>query len=91
MAKYESFFLISSHLFSMHKIIIMFSRIFTNGLDPPTRHTHYDGICRNIMRNNSAASDNAIISDCYPRHNNGIKTNMHVIADSNFPKEIDIG
>ena len=27
MAKYESFFLISSHLFSMHKIIIMFSRI----------------------------------------------------------------
>lgn len=91
MAKYESFFLISSHLFSMHKIIIMFSRIFTNGLDHPTRHTHYDGICRNIMRNNSAASDNAIIPDCYPRHNNGIKTNMHVIADSNFPKEIDIG
>lgn len=91
MAKYESFFLISSHLFSMHKIIIMFSRIFTNGLDHPTRHTHYDGICRNIMRNNSAASDNAIISDCYPRHNNSIKTNMHVIADSNFPKEIDIG
>lgn len=91
MAKYESFFLISSHLFSMHKIIIMFSRIFTNGLDHPTRHTHYDGICRNIMRNNSAASDNAIISDCYHRHNNGIKTNMHVIADSNFPKEIDIG
>lgn len=43
------------------------------------------------MRNNSAASDNAIIPDCYPRHNNGIKTNMHVIADSNFPKEIDIG
>lgn len=43
------------------------------------------------MRNNSAASDNAIISDYYPRHNNGIKTNMHVIADSNFPKEIDIG
>lgn len=35
MAKYESFFLISSHLFSMHKIIIMFSRIFTNGLDHP--------------------------------------------------------
>ena len=64
MAKYESFFLISSHLFSMHKIVIMFSRIFTNGLDHPTRHTHYDGICRNIMRNNSAASDNAIISDC---------------------------
>ena len=91
MAKYESFFLISSHLFSMHKIIIMFSRIFTNGLDHPTRHTHYDGICRNIMRNNSAASDDAIISDRYPRHNNGIKTNMHVIADSNFPKEIDIG
>lgn len=91
MAKYESFFLISSHLFSMHKIIIMFSRIFTNGLDHPTRHTHYDGICRNIMRNNSAASDDAIISDCYSRHNNGIKTNMHVIADSNFPKEIDIG
>ena len=26
-----------------------------------------------------------------PRHNNGIKTNMHIIADSNFPKEIDIG
>ena len=44
MAKYESFFLISSHLFSMHKIIIMFSRIFTNGLDHPTRHTHYDGM-----------------------------------------------
>ena len=66
MAKYESFFLISSHLFSMHKIVIMFSRIFTNGLDHPTRHTHYDGICRNIMRNNSAASDNAIISNCYP-------------------------
>ena len=91
MAKYESFFLISSHLFSMHKIVIMFSRIFTNGLDHPTRHTHYNGICRNIMRNNSAASDNAIISDCNPRHKNGIKTNMHVIADSNFPKEIDIG
>ena len=91
MAKYESFFLFCSHLFSMHKIIIMFSRIFTNGLDHPTRHTHYDGICRNIMRNNSAASDDAIISDCYPRHNNGIETNMHVIADSNFPKEIDIG
>ena len=91
MAKYESFFSSVAIFLVCIKSIIMFSRIFTNGLDHPTRHTHYDGICRNIMRNNSAASDDAIISDCYPRHNNGIKTNMHVIADSNFPKEIDIG
>ena len=86
MAKYESFFLISSHLFSMHKIIIMFSRIFTNGLDHPTRHTHYDGICRNIMRNNSAASDNAIISDCYPGIIMALKPICTLLPIRIFPK-----
>lgn len=64
----------------------MFSRIFTNGLDHPTRHTHYDGICRNIIRNNSAASDNAIISIVTPGIIMALKPICTLLPIRIFPK-----